>query len=576
MGNLSQDLHYSAQTWLQKTGFAFVAVLLLSATAWGQTKAEQADQLFRQQDWVKAAAAYTELAEQNPYQGLYWFRKAASLLSLRRYDEAIEAYQQCQKTGYADRQVARGYGWSYALKGNPEQAAYWFERLVTADPSWLDSLRGDANLKRLLGEKFHAQVFGPELPADISRVEGWRADLAFMTKTLFRSHYNIHVKTPPDVWSAKINQVHEAIPKLTDKEVALEFCKLVALAGDGHTTMWPQFNKKLDFHMLPVMIYEFKDGFFIRAADPAYANIVGARVLKIGDKSIEQLFAEAEGFYGHENSMHHKMNAPSVLGTVEILKMLGATDSDEKATLHIERDGQKQSVTLTALKWDSKLFGDKDEAPTWAQMNAAAKNPLPLWLQRPTDFYWFEYLKDERIVYFHYNNVFNKETEPFTAFIEKLFAFIDANPVEALVIDLRRNYGGSSDLYPPLIHQLIRHPKINERGKLFTLISRQTYSAAMNLATDLEFWTNTLFVGEPTGASVNFIGENKLFTLPYCKLRVSVSDRYHQHGASNSTDKRVWIAPHLAAEFTSADYRNNVDPGMAGILQFLKERKQTR
>ncbi|MGE0133141.1 MAG: tetratricopeptide repeat protein [Blastocatellales bacterium] len=539
-------------------------------------KADQADQLFRQQEWARAAAAYTELAEQNPYQGLYWFRKAASLLSLGKYDEAIEAYKRCQKTGYADRHVARGFGWCYALKGNPEQAAYWFERLVTLDPAWLDSLRGNPRLKKLLGEKFHAQVFGPELPADISRVEGWRADLAFMTKTLFRSHYNIHVKTPAEVWSAKIKQLHDAIPKLTDKEVALEFCKLAALAGDGHTTMWPQYNAKLGFHMLPALIYEFKDGFFIRAADPAYASIVGARVLKIGDKPIEQLFDTAEAFYGHENSLHHKWQAPSVLGTVEILKMLGAADTDDKATLQIERDGQKQSVTLTALKWDAKLHGDKDDAPTWAQMNAGAKNPLPLWLQRSDDAYWFGYLKDERLVYFHYNNIFNKQGEPFTAFVEKLFAFIEANPVEALVIDLRRNYGGSSDLYPPLIHQLIQHPKINQRGKLFTLIGRSTYSAAMNLATDLEFWTNTLFVGEPTGASPNFIGENKLFTLPYSKLRVSVSDRYHQHGASNSTDKRLWIAPNIPAELTSADYRNNIDPGLAAILHYLKERQTAR
>ncbi len=197
--------------------------------------------------------------------------------------------------------------------------------------------------------------------------------------------------------------------------------------------------------------------------------------------------------------------------------------------LLLELEGQKQSVTLAALKADFKLFGSKMDAPQWVQMNAATKNPLPLWLQRTDDNYWFEYLKDERVLYFHYSNIFNKPSEPFAPFVDKMFAFIDANPVETLVIDLRRNNGGNSGIFPPLIKQIIQHPKINERGKLFTLISRNTYSAAMNLAADLEFWTNTLFVGEPTGSSPNFIGEETQFTLPYSKLVVSVSNRYHQH-----------------------------------------------
>ena len=189
--------------------------------------------------------------------------------------------------------------------------------------------------------------------------------------------------------------------------------------------------------------------------------------------------------------------------------------------------------------------------------------------------YWFEYLENEQLVYFQYNRIVDDEGEPFGTFIERMFTFIEEHPVKALLIDIRMNDGGNSDLYPVLITHLIRHPEINQTGSLFTIIGRRTYSAAMNLAVDLEYWTNTLFVGEPTGSSPNFVGENKLFTLPNSKLRVSVSDRYHQRGASNSTDKRIWIAPHLPAELTAADFRNNVDPVLQAIRSYLAARTQT-
>jgi hypothetical protein len=53
----------------------------------------------------------------------------------------------------------------------------------------------------------------------------------------------------------------------------------------------------------------------------------------------------------------------------------------------------------------------------------------------------------------------------------------------------------------PLIHRLIRCDTINQWGKLFVVIGRRTFSAAMNLAVDLERHTRALFVGEPTGGA---------------------------------------------------------------------------
>lgn len=548
---------------------ARLLTLFLTGAAGGQASPEQADQLWRQREWTKATELYSALVKENPYQGEYWLRLGGGLLIGKRRDEAIAAYQTCLELGFELPTAMRGLGWCYAGKGDIEQAAHWFEQLFAKDPDSIDQMQTD-RVKRQMGDRLYALVFGPDLPEDISRVDGWQTDLDYLVKWLFRAHYDINTKTPAEKWAEAIQRLRDAIPNLNDKEVALEFMKLTALAGDSHTCMWPILNRKFGYHMLPLLLFPFHDGFFVRAADAHYSDLVGARVLRIGDRPIEQLSAESSAFAASENRMHTLLNAPHLLGTVEILKMLGATDDESRVSLTVDQGGQTKTVTIASIRSDFDLYGEDNEAPSWVQMNAGEGKPLPLCRQHPNDIYWYEYLEQEQVVYFDYRKVREQPGKPFAAFVDEMFAFIATHPVEALVIDLRSNYGGSSELYRPLLEQIIRQPQINRHGKMFTLIGRSTLSAAMNLSTDLEYWTNTLFVGEPTGCSPNFIGENKYFTLPYSKLRVSVSDRYHQHGASLSTDKRVWIAPDLPAELTSSDYRNGVDPGMAAILLYLK------
>jgi hypothetical protein len=105
---------------------------------------------------------------------------------------------------------------------------------------------------------------------------------------------------------------------------------------------------------------------------------------------------------------------------------------------------------------------------------------------------------------------------------------------------------------------------VNQRGRLFVIIGRRTFSAAMNCASLLELHTPATFVGEPTGSRPNFVGESTSFLLPYARYRVFCSSRYWQH--VTSTDERPWIAPEIVAEPTAADYAANRDPAMAAIL----------
>lgn len=206
----------------------------------------------------------------------------------------------------------------------------------------------------------------------------------------------------------------------------------------------------------------------------------------------------------------------------------------------------------------------------WKTFHQTLSGQTPLYLKDVYRPYWFEYLPESKTVYFQFNRVMNDEKEPFDKFGERLFTFINESEVQKLVIDMRHNNGGNSLLLPPLINALISTRKINQRGKLFVIIGRKTFSAAQNAATWIERNTNAIFVGEPTGSSPNFVGEENAFELPYSKLMANVSDLYWQ--SSLPEDKRAWIAPLLYAPPTFDDYRNQRDAAMLAIMSYRESR----
>jgi hypothetical protein len=100
------------------------------------------------------------------------------------------------------------------------------------------------------------------------------------------------------------------------------------------------------------------------------------------------------------------------------------------------------------------------------------------------------------------------------------------------------------------------------------IIGRQTFSAAMNGAAEIERHTNAIFVGEPTGSSPNFVGETIPVNLPYSKMRGSISDLYWQ--SSVAMDYRTWISPLVYAPPSFVVYAANRDPAMEAIMAYAR------
>ncbi|HWG32843.1 MAG TPA: S41 family peptidase, partial [Gemmatimonadaceae bacterium] len=386
----------------------------------------------------------------------------------------------------------------------------------------------------------------------------WRADLKFMMENLPKVHKDLYHSTSKATFDSAATALYTQIPQLSRDEIIMGMMRIVALAGDGHTNIYPTRDRAIGFHSLPIAMYFFKDGLYIRAAEIGEARIVGARVLKIGSATAQQAYDRVRPYIGRDNEMDALFFAPQLLAMPEVLHALGLSASADSAQFEVEVGGARRSVWLRAGAQVTPRPGDTDDTwragSGWIDARDAATTPTPLWLKQSPDtvLWWFAQIPGQRAGYVQINRVRDGDNATLEQFSDRLMAFIDTAQIDRLVIDLRLNRGGNGELRLPLVRALLRTPKINTRGKLFVLIGRSTFSAAQFLLDDLQEYSMALFVGEPSGSKGNTYGDSRQIKLPNSGITVRASVYYWQDWSPFVT--RQWTAPDVAAEMSFADY----------------------
>ena len=519
-------------------------------------------------DWKAAAELWNQVVQNNPVEVKFWQKLGEAQFNAKNYREAIPAFQKASELVVWSPQI-RPFEYEiarcYALLGDTEQALLSLEKSFqlgfryfaeAREDSAFVSLRNDARFQRLTNSLNTSRM---------SRDEGWRYDLQVLTNEVRRRAVSPYRLATKEKFEAETNRIYESIPRLTDIQIIIEFMKLMVLVGDGHTNIYGFWETPELRQTISIEWFAFQEGIFITAANVKYEDLLGAQVLKIGGKEIDEVLKLIDPLCHRDNQM-----SPRVLGLMRmrhpaILQGLGIIKDVKKVPLTIrDKQGKIREIELpTDSQMPSRRLWD-GIPPDWKTFHQSEK--IPLYLKDVFKPYWFEYLPDPKTVYFQFNQVRNTEKEDFATFCTRLFKFINETEVEKLVIDLRWNNGGNSQLLPPLIQGIVRNEKINQKGKFFVITGRRTFSAAQIAATLLERNTKAIFVGEPTGSSPNFIGEETTFELPYSKLNASVSDLYWQN--SVNTDHRTWIAPLIYMPPTFADYMTNRDSALESILNY--------
>ena len=406
-------------------------------------------------------------------------------------------------------------------------------------------------------------------PANLT-AEQWREDLRFMVAEMRSRHANLYHEVSREKFDAAVADLDGRIPQLQRNQIIVGLMRIAALVGDGHTRVDPRKDKAFAFRSLPLKLYWFDDGIFIRAASPEYRDLVGARIEAVGGVPVAQAIARTSEIVSKETLSSARLMVPLYLAMPDILHALGLSKNRSTATLTMIRNGKRWSVELPAGGVADMWPPDTDASfMTPADWIDARTGPQPMWLQAPLDYHRLIPVPDARLLYAQLNVVSGTRDETLKAFGQRIFDQARATNPKAVVLDLRLNQGGYGDLRNAFIPWLIRTE--DDDTRLFVLVARGSFSASQFILDDLERLTDAVLIGEPASSRPTGYGDAYKSTLPNSGIAVRTSIKYWQSGQ----DKRPFTPIDIAAPLTFADYVAGRDPGLVAAMAFIGESNLT-
>lgn len=95
---------------------------------------------------------------------------------------------------------------------------------------------------------------------------------------------------------------------MSDAEITFELMRLTALLGSGHSVLFPTPLADVAIESLTIDLYTFEDGVFVVGAAEEHRDLIGARLIAIGDLDPETVIDRIEPFIPKDNPMGTRCN----------------------------------------------------------------------------------------------------------------------------------------------------------------------------------------------------------------------------------------------------------------------------
>ncbi|MGD0768133.1 MAG: exo-alpha-sialidase [Tepidisphaeraceae bacterium] len=403
-----------------------------------------------------------------------------------------------------------------------------------------------------------AEAATPVANNPTTRPGRWEEDLDYFASKLPVSEKDFFMLMPRDKFEREVAELKRQVPRLSDPEIVFQLMRMVASLGVAHTEVsFGSATEKTGLHSYPVQLRWFSDGLAVVAAASEYQKAIGSRVVRIGSKTPEEVEAAVAPYIAHENDAHLHVESPRYMTLVELMRHENIADPDGRLRLTCAKAGGEEfTLEITSegsAKGGRRLITAAD----------ALHIPMELCRKHPNVSYWYEYLPQTQTLYIQYNRCADAPDNPFEDFASKLFAFADARPIQRVVLDLRFNGGGKTQIVDPLLNGLKSRPALSAKERLYVLTAGRTFSAAMDTALIFRRHLNAVLAGEPAGNKPNHYGQADHFTLPNTELQVQYSTEYvHQIRDADP----LFLDPDILVPCSLDDFLAGRDPVLEAAL----------
>lgn len=379
----------------------------------------------------------------------------------------------------------------------------------------------------------------------------WHRDLEQVRAELPRLHRDFFSANNELEFNHRLDKLQKHIGAMDTYRVVMELARIIGTAQDAHTAlMLPQYYR------LPFDCYPFAEGLYITATNDEHRELLHCKIVKIGEYATEAIYDMLAEIIPHENWQFVLSSLPSFVICADILYGTGIIANPAEVVVTVANaEGRISEHIVKTLEYEhyQALIGSSDY--------------LPVNRQHKGKFYWSSL--EDGLLYINYNKCREMEGLTVSDFSLRLQANIASNQaIKKIVIDFRHNTGGNSELFKPFLVWLSHNQSFNQRGKLFVLVGRDTFSSAALNVYYLKFNTKAIFVGEPTGAKPNHFGEVKYLELKSSGLLIRYSTKYYE---LVEDDKELSFRPDICCEVSFADYVKGLDRCLEAVRQFVSE-----
>lgn len=383
------------------------------------------------------------------------------------------------------------------------------------------------------------------------RGEGWENDLDTFYSVIKSKHISPFAKISEQELQNEILTLKKDAKINSDAKVTLELMKLTRKIGDGHTAVHFQNNKKLK--KFPIDIYDDSGVWRVIGVSKKHKAILGSQLTHIGKHSVQELRAplsKVVQFVENENSLQQR--SAQYIRYSEILFELGLINDSESAAFTFFNGTEKTVVELKAKSSEVDLLRYSVTSPKIDKIQNAGVDDL-----------WYGNIPNSNAIYIKFGQ--SPSFEQMDEFGKSLLTYINKKKISQLIIDLRGNWGGDFYVGVWLAYYLNLSDTIDWLHGVYTLVDKDTFSAATINAVQFKQLLNAKIVGEPTGSNPSGVQDMDTFKLPYSGLIISYSKRMFR--LQEKSDKP--LTPDVEVKYSWESYVAGEDNILMWVLNDL-------
>jgi hypothetical protein len=552
----------AAQSYDPSTGESPLTLLAApqDGVAYFQAK-ERAREHFQARRFAEAEPLLLQLARDYPRDAENWYLLGLTQTGLGKHAEAYTAYQKAGPLMGWDVQYWNGYRMAEAklAQGDRRGALDQLRLMLNERHGFLRAaLYTDPDWAALKTDPEFLELIGRPSTAGWTRTEGWVRDIDFLYNEVKRVNPEYRSRPFPAELVRRYEELKRNVPRLSDEEIFTGMNRMLAVLHQGHVVLWNAPGNRY----LPLRLYAFPEGVFVMEADSAHRDLEGARVVAFGSMPADTALREVAKGRSTDGDMEFVWAAATLTETA-VLKGIGATRGIDSVRLTVQKPGQAPR-TVTLATRDSARAGRQD------RMVAPPTVAAPMFLRNLAKTFWHQAVPEHDALYVQINNLRNAQDETLVAYGRRLWSVADSSGAKNMILDLRHNNGGTTQLYPELLRSIVAYSRV-PGNQVWVLIGRRSYSATGNFVTDLERLADPVFVGEASGECCNLHGDAVYVELPYSGVKGELTAVRWQ--LSTPGDRRREISPEVPVQLTARAYFAGQDPALDAIYRIIDTRR---